>query len=53
MDAKRQFDETFKSSDIMEPMKLPAKSSYAYQIMDHSQHTLKKYVSNEKKTCDY
>ena len=49
MDARRQGDENPNSSVVAETMKLLAKSSYGYQIMDRSRHTVTKYL-NDKKT---
>ena len=48
MDARRQGDENPNSSVVAETMKLLAKSSYVYQIIDRSQHTLTKYLSDQK-----
>ena len=48
VDARRQEDENPKSSVVAETMKLLANSSYGYQIMDRSRHTLTKYLSDEK-----
>ena len=48
VDARRQRDENPISSIVAETMKLLANSSYGYQIMDHSRHTVTKYLSNEK-----
>ena len=48
MDAKRQRDENLNSSVVAETMKLLANSSYGYQIMNRSQHTVTKYLSDEK-----
>ena len=47
MDARRQ-DENPNSSVVAETMKLLANSSYGYQIMDRSRHTVTKYLTNEK-----
>ena len=49
MDAHRQGDENPNSSVVAETMKLLANSSYGYQIMDRSRHTVTKYL-NDKKT---
>ena len=46
--ARRQRDENPKSSVVAETMKLPANSSYGYQIMDRSRHTVTKYLNDEK-----
>ena len=48
MDARRQGDENPDSSVVAETMKLLANSSYGYQIMDHSHHTVTKYLNDEK-----
>ena len=48
VDARRQGDENPNSSVVAEAMKLLANSSYAYQIKDRSQHTVMKYIVDEK-----
>ena len=48
VDARRQGDENPNSSVVVETMKLLANGSYGYQIMDRSQHTVTKYVNDEK-----
>ena len=48
VDARRQGDENPISSVVAETMKLLANSSYGYQIMDRSRHTITKYLSDEK-----
>ena len=48
VDARRQGDENPNSSVVAETMKLLANSSYGYQIMDRSQHTVTKYLNDEK-----
>ena len=48
MDARRQGDENPNSSVVDETMKLLANSSYGYQIMDRSRHTVTKYLNEEK-----
>ena len=48
VDARRQCDENPNSSVVAETMKLLANSSYGYQIMDRSQHTVAKYLIDEK-----
>ena len=48
LDARQQGDENPNSSVVAEIMKLPASSSYGYQIMDCSRHTVTKYLSYEK-----
>ena len=42
VDARRQGDGNQKSSVVAETMKLLANSSYGYQIMDRSRHTVTK-----------
>ena len=48
VDARRQGDENPNSSVVAETMKLLANCSYVYQIMDHSRHTVIKYLNDEK-----
>ena len=48
VDARRQGDENPNSSVLAETMKLLANSSYGYQIMDQSRHTVTKYLNDEK-----
>ena len=48
VDARRKIDESPNSSVVAETMKLLANSSYGYQIMDRSGHTVTKYLSDEK-----
>ena len=48
MDARSQGDENPNSSVVAETMKLLAHSSYGYQIMDRSRHTVTKYLTDEK-----
>ena len=43
VDARRQGDKNPNSSAVAETMKLLANSSYVYQIMDRSRHTVTKY----------
>ena len=47
-DARRQGDENPNSSVVAETVKLLANSSYGYQIMDRSRHTVTKYLTDEK-----
>ena len=49
VNARRQGDENPNSGVLPETMKFLANSSYGYQIMDRSQHTVTKYL-NDKKT---
>ena len=44
IDARREGDENPNSSVVAETMKLLANSSYGYQIMDRSRHTVTKNV---------
>ena len=53
VDARKQGDENSNSSVVAETMKLLANSSYGYQIMDRSRHTVTKYLSDEKNTCGH
>ncbi len=46
--ARRERDENPNSSVVAETMKLLANSSYGYQIMDRSRHTVTKYLNDEK-----
>ena len=48
VDARREGDENPNSSVVAETMKLLANSSYGYQIMDRSRHTVTKYLCDEK-----
>ena len=48
VDARRQGDENPNLSVVAETMRLLANSSYGYQIMDRSRHTVTKYLSDEK-----
>ena len=48
VDARREGDENPNSSVVAETMKLLANSSYGYQIMDRSRHTVTKKLSDEK-----
>ena len=48
VDARRQGDENPNSSVVAETMKLLAISSYGYQILDPSRHTVKKYLADKK-----
>ena len=48
VDARRQKDENPNSSVVVKTMKLLANSSYGYQIMDRSRHTVTKYLTDEK-----
>ena len=53
VDARREGDENPNSSVVAETMKLLANSSYGYQIMDCSRHTVTKYLSDEENTWGY
>ena len=48
VDTRRQSDENANTSVVAETMKNLANSSYGYQIMDISQHTVAKYLIDEK-----
>ena len=48
VNARREGDENPNSSVVAETMKLLANSSYGYQIMDRSRHTVRKSLSEEK-----
>ena len=48
VDARQQGDENQNSSVVAETMKLLANSSYGYQIMDRSRHTVTKYLTDDK-----
>ena len=48
VDAGREGDENPLSGVVAETMKLLGKSSYGYQIMDRSRHTITKYLNDEK-----
>ena len=48
VDARTKGDENPNSSVVAETMKLLANSSYGYQIIDRSRHTVTKYLSDEK-----
>ena len=48
VEAKKQGDENPNSSVVAETMKLLANSSYCYQIIDRSRHTVTKYLIDEK-----
>ena len=48
VDARRQGDESPNSNIVAESTKLPTNSSYGYQIMHRSRHTVTKYLSDEK-----
>ena len=48
VDARREGGENPHSGVVAETMKLLGKSSYGYQIMDRSRHTITKYLGDEK-----
>ena len=48
VDARRQGDESPNSSVVVETKQLVANSSYGYQVMDQSQHTVTKQLNDEK-----
>ena len=48
VNARREGDENQNSSVVAATMKLLANSSYDYQTMDRSRHTVTKYLRDEK-----
>ena len=48
VDARREGDKNPNSSVVAETMKLLANSSYGYQIMDKSQRTVTKYLTDDE-----
>ena len=48
VNARRQGDENHNSSVVAKTMKILAKSSYGYQILDRSRHTVTKCLNDEK-----
>ena len=48
VNARSQGDENPNSSVVVETMKFLTNSSYGYQIMDRTRHTVKKYLNDEK-----
>ena len=48
VDARRAGDENPLSGVVAETMKFIGNSSYGYQIMDRSKHTMTKYLGDEK-----
>ena len=48
VNARREGDKNPNSTVVAETMKLLANSSYGYQILDRSRHTVTKYLSDEK-----
>ena len=48
VNARREGDEIPNSKVVAETMKLLANSTYGYQILDGSRHTVTKYLSDEK-----
>ena len=48
VNARREGDQNPNSTVVAETMKLLANSSYGYQIMDRSRHTVTKYLNDEK-----
>ena len=49
VNARREEDENPLSGVVAETMKILGNSSYGYQIMDRSRHTITKYLNDEKK----
>ena len=50
VDARREGDENPLPGVVAETIKLLGNSSYGYQIMDRSRHTITKYLNDKKKT---
>ena len=50
VDARREEDENPNFSVVAETMKMLANSSYGYQTMDRSRHTVTKNLNDEKHT---
>ena len=48
VDARREGDENPLLGVVAETMKLLGNSSYGYQIMNRSRHTITKYINDEK-----
>ena len=48
MNARREGDKNPYSTAVAETMKLLANSSYGYQTLDRSRHTVTKYLNDEK-----
>ena len=48
VNTRREGDENPNSSVVAETMKLLVNSSYGYQFMDRSRHTVTKYLNDEK-----
>ena len=48
VDARRRGDENPLFEVVAETMKLLGNSSYGYQILDRSRHTITKYLNDEK-----
>ena len=48
VDARRKGDENPNSSVVAEKKKLLANSSYGYQIMDRSRHSVRRYLTDER-----
>ena len=48
VDARMEGDQNPYSSGVAETMKLLSNSSYGYQIIDRSRHTVTKYLTNKK-----
>ena len=48
VNARRDGDKILNSSVVVKTMKLLANSSYVYQIIDRSRHTVTKFLSDEK-----
>ena len=50
VDARKKGYDNSNSSVVAETMKFLANSSYGYQILDKSRHTITKYITDKKKT---
>ena len=48
VNARREGDQNPNSTVVADTMKLLTNSSYGYQIMDRSRHTVTKYLNDEK-----
>ena len=48
VDARREGDENHLSGVVAEIIKILGNSSYSYQIMDGSRHTMKKFLNDKK-----
>ena len=53
VDASKKGDDNSNSSVVAETMRLLANNFYVYQILDKSRHTVTKYFTDRKDTCDH